>query len=394
MRSSNEIIMGIDVGSSAVKTVIAEKREGEALPYVVGMGISPSHGLRKGFIVDPEEVSAAIKTSVRKAQGEMDIKTKRAFVSMGGIGVDGIRSKGSVIASRADREITENDIKRSIKQCETQLNRNSSSYLLNRDILHTFPLSFKIDGELCIGNPSGMKGEKLEAETLFVTTPSQHLNNLIKSVEAAGITIDDIVADSYATSRSLLNKRDKEVGCMLLNIGGDTSSLMVFEEGSPVSLEIFSIGSNHITYDVAQGFQILLDEAEQLKTSYGSDSSVKRKLHTIVEPRLNDIFELVENHLNKIKRNKLLPAGIILTGGGSNLLGIDDMAKSSLQIPAQLTTSNFSGDPKEILSDPIWSVALGLCLTGMDDKVSNPDSRGLGSKTKKTLMRLFKNFLP
>ena len=174
----------------------------------------------------------------------------------------------------------------------------------------------------------------------------------------------------------------------------DTSSLMVFEEGSPVSLEIFSIGSNHITYDVAQGFQILLDEAEQLKTSYGSDSSVKRKLHTIVEPRLNDIFELVENHLNKIKRNKLLPAGIILTGGGSNLLGIDDMAKSSLQIPAQLTTSNFSGDPKEILSDPIWSVALGLCLTGMDDKVSNPDSRGLGSKTKKTLMRLFKNFLP
>jgi cell division protein FtsA len=390
-----EIVLGIDVGTSAVKTVIAEKRKGDDCLYILGTGISPGHGLRKGIIINQHDVAVAIKNSVKQAGKTTDVKLKQAFVSVGGIGVEGMRSKGSIVVSRADHEITENDLKRAINQSQTQLNRNSSSYLLNRDILHLFPISYKIDDETIIGNPVGLKGEKLEVETLFITSTSQHLNSLVKSMDLAGIAIEDIVADSWAMSSALLKQKEKEVGCLLINIGGDTSSLIVFEEGGPISTEIFPIGSNHITYDIARGFQVLLDEAENLKISYGPDISLKRKLNTIIEPRLSDIFELVENHLGKIKRAKLLPAGIILTGGGANLAGIEEIAKNSLKLPVQLSQVNWNMDSKTNLNNPLWTVALGLCIIGLDGKnnsIMMPE--GIGQKAKKNLLNLFKNFLP
>ncbi len=393
---SRKIIMGIDVGSSSVKTLITEKEKNQKTPLVLGAGVSPSHGLRKGIIVNPEDVATAIKNSVKIASENLDIKPKQAFVSIGGTGIKALKATGSIVISRADQEISKEDIKRAINQSESQLKRNSSPYLLNREIIHFFPISYKIDEEPVIGDPVGMKGEKLEVETLFITSLSHHLNNLIKSVEMAGITPENIIADSLATSNALLTRKEKEVGCLVANIGGDTSSLIVFEEGNPISLEIFPIGSNHITYDIAQGFQLLLDEADQLKYSYSEDSAVKRKLNPIIIPRLNDIFDLIGGHLNKIKRSRLLPAGAILTGGGANLYGINEIAKESLKIPVQLNQTSFNKNSENnIINDPTWSVAIGLCYSGMED---NNDlitkTSGVGTKAKQILWRCLKNFLP
>lgn len=391
---ARELVMGIDIGSSAVKTVIAEKNKDSASPSILGAGISQSHGLRKGSVINPHDVSLAIKNSVKKAQAKTGINIKQAFISIGGSELNGIRSKGSIAVSRADREISENDVKRAIHQSEVQLGRNASSYLLNRDVVHFFPMSYRVDEEQIIGDPVGLKGEKLEVETLFITSPNQHLNSLIKSVELAGITIQDIIADSWAMSHILLSQKEKEVGCFLINIGGETTTLMVLEEGGPVSMEISPIGSNHITYDIAQGFQVLLDEAEQLKISYGSDSATKKRLSAIIEPRLKDIFELAENHLTKIKRVKLLPGGIMLTGGGANLPGIEEIAKKSLKLPVQLNRLNLSGDTKNDFTNPVWSVALGLCFMGLNQQIGSTGPNGIGGKTKNKMLKWFKNFLP
>ncbi|MFC1756875.1 cell division protein FtsA [Patescibacteria group bacterium] len=392
---TREIIMGIDIGTSSVKTIIAERKKTDTMPYILGVGISPSHGLRKGVVVNPQDVSIAIKNSLNQALKTADVTTKNAIVSIGGTGIDGIKSKGSIAVSRADHEISENDLKRAINQSEAELRRSHSAHILNRDILHHFPISYNIDDNSVIGNPVGMKGEKLEVETLFITSLSQHVNSLLKSMDLANVTVEDVVADSMAMSHAILNKKEKEVGCLLVNIGGDTSSIVVFEEGGPISLEIFPIGSNHITYDIAQGLQILIDEADQLKISFGEDATIKRRLNSIIVPRLNDIFELVDGHLNKIKRNRLLPAGVILTGGGANLDGIQEVAKSSLKLPVQLSQPRFSGNSGNIINDPTWSVALGLCYLGLGDEDSPlVSSKGLSKKAKNVLNKCFKNFLP
>ncbi|MDD5032800.1 MAG: cell division protein FtsA [Candidatus Pacebacteria bacterium] len=391
---ARDIIMGIDIGTSSIKTAIAEKRKNETLPYILGTGSSPSLGLRKGYIIDSREVGAAIKDSLKKARENTGISIKQAYVSVGGAGIDAVRSKGSIAVSRADHEISDADVKRSLSQCETQLRRTSSSYLLNRDIIHVFPIAYKIDDEPVMGNPVGMRGEKLEVDALFITILSQHLSGLEKSLEIAGISIEDVVVDSWATSHALLGKKDKEVGCILVNIGGDTSSLMVFEEGGPISHEILPIGSNHITYDIAQAFQVGLNEAEEFKLSYGKDIAIKKKLASVIEPRLKDIFEFVENHLDKIKRAKLLPGGIILTGGGSKLEGIDEIAKKSLQLPVKICRGEFPGAPKGSHADPSWSVALGLCLIGANESNIPSFGQDIMSKPKGKIAQFFKNFIP
>jgi len=386
-----EVVMGIDVGTHAVKTVVAEKRNGDSLPYILATGTAPSHGLRKGFIINHEDVSISIKNSVKQALEKINLNLKKAFVSIDGGGLEGIRSKGSIVVARADNEITESDLKRALGQSETQLNRNSSSYLLNREILHTFPISYKIDDEHLIGDPVGMKGEKLEIETLFATGHSQQTNYLVKSMEMAGIKVENVVAAPWATSHAVLTQKEKEVGCVLVNIGGDTSSIVVFEEGGPVSMEIVPIGSNHITYDITHAFQVLLEEAESLKISYSNDSSVKRKLSGIVEPRLNDIFEFVGKHLNKIQRSGLMPGGIILTGGGANLSGTDEVAKKALKLPSQLSQNKLPENFDNEMANPLWSTAFGLCCLGLGEQ--NP-IRKAGSKAKRTLLRLVKTFIP
>ncbi len=399
---AREVVIGIDAGTSAVKTVILEKKKGDNLPSVIGTGISPSYGLRKGIIINPPEAAASIKESLKQAKNSANINQNDAFIAVAGSGIQGVRSKGSILVSRADHEITDGDLKRVLTQSETQLNRASSSFLLNRTVIHSFPICYRIDGEQVIGDSVGMKGEKLEIETLFITCQTQHFNNLLKSMEMAGVNIEDFSAAPWAMSHATLNQQEKEVGSLIINIGGDTSSIIVFEESTPISMEVFPIGSNHITYDIARGFQIPLEEAEEMKLSYDPEVSAKKKLAGIIEPRLNDIFELVESHLTKINRAKLLPAGAILTGGGSNLSRIAEIGKEVLSLPVQVGQPKFiasAQNSKHSVLNPIWSVALGICLENMKEKREPGHGRDLPSLGSKKgffgwTKNLLRNLLP
>ncbi|MEK7596115.1 MAG: cell division protein FtsA [Patescibacteria group bacterium] len=382
------IVIGIDVGTSSVKTMVAEKKKGEN-PRILGAGESASSGVRKGSVVDISEVSRAVVSSCREAEKSSGITIKHAYVSMGGLGISSLRQKGVVAASRADNEITEYDIKRAVEAC-----RSPVALLPNKSVIDAHPLFFTVDGELTSQNPAGLVGARLEAETMFTVGLTPYLNNLIKSVEGAGVAVDDVVASPFAASLAVLNKKHKEAGVVLVDLGAATASLVVFEEGLPLSLEVFSIGSSNITNDIAVGFQLPMEEAEKLKHNFSSEKARKAKLADIIDARLSDIFELVEKHLKKIERNRLLPAGIVVTGGGANLADLAEFFRRGLQLPAQI------GAPQNIrcdynrFQDPKWSVAAGLCLYGFEDGkgyVPNlSEIKGAGS----VLSRWLRAFLP
>lgn len=396
---ARKIITGIDAGTSTIKVIVAEQKDDRHL-HILSATQKNSEGIRRGYITNFEEAGKSMRSAIKSAEKTAAIPIKHAYVAVGGISLGSIKTKDSIMIARADGEITDYDIKRVLDQCESNLSNNLS----NKQVLHEIPLNFKIDNNLIMGRPAGMKGNKMEVETLYITCLNQHLADLVKTIETANVNVDDIIASPLAASLVALTKHQKEAGCVLANIGASTVSIIVFEEDRPISLEVFPIGSKHITNDIALGFQIPLEEAEKLKVEFGSETSIsKRKLNDIIEARLSDIFELIESHLKKINRNGLLPAGIILTGGGAGLFTLEDIAKSSLRLPAKAAkllpaqgqNINITGNYKDqVINDPGWSVALGLCVWGMKDGEKNVSSfKNLG-KFKPNLKRWFKIFLP
>ena len=383
------IVIGLDVGTSAVKIVVAENHPSNEL-HILGMAQKPSAGLRRGHVMDFDAGAESIKNAIKEAERLTGITVKHAYVSVGGFKLEALRAKGVVRISRADGEVAESDLKHAREEIEKNLTR-----ITNRTIIHAFPIGFKIDGENVLGQPVGMKGEKLEADILFVTCLSQHLEGIVKSAEMAGVNVDDVAAGPVAASYAVLGKRQKEVGVILVDIGAETTSLAVFEESNLLSLEVFPFGSTHITNDIALGLQISLEEAEELKFNYIS-SDQKKKLTDIIEARLDDIFELIESHLKRIGRNGLLPAGVILTGGGANLADIETFAKDSLKLPAKigLPVIPLKIHDKQI-HNPRWATALGLCVLGSTGDL-NPESKN--SPIRRTLthpvLRWLKSFLP
>jgi cell division protein FtsA len=255
---------------------------------------------------------------------------------------------------------------------------------------------------MLIGRPGGMHGSKLEAKVLFIVCLKQHLNDIIRAVEDANIEVLDVIASPIAASMVSLTKSQKIAGCILVNIGSETVSLSVFENNIPISLEVFPIGSTDITNDIALGFRIPIHEAENIKLGItGEMQYPKKKLDEIIMARLSDIFDLIEAHLKKIGRSGLLPAGIILTGGGSGIETIEDVARVSLKLPSKVSSINFLTNIKNSqLQDSYWSVAYGLSvwglnLSGSDDFVTVFNTaRESTSKMFSGLGDWFKQFLP
>ncbi|MCK6462404.1 MAG: cell division protein FtsA [Candidatus Pacebacteria bacterium] len=387
---ARKIITGLDIGSSSVRAISVEQKKDGSL-HIVAAAQKESEGVRKGYITNLESASRTISSTIKNLEKISGSSIRSAVVSVGGISLGSARAKGTIRTSTADGEITEHDIKRLVAQSESNL-----ANVANKKIIHSIPLQFKVDNALVHGRPTEMKGTKLEVETLFVTCLNLHFSNLEKTVEAAGLVIDDIIASPLATSCSVLTRQQKETGCVLVNIGASTVSVVVFEDGLPISLEVFPIGSSHITNDIALGLQVPLDEAEKMKMNYGSDSpGLKKKLADIIEARLNDIFEMIESHLKKINRHQVLPAGIIMTGSGSNLFNLQDIARASLRLPAKVgsllpysanslnITAPTNNLRDQLLNDPGWSVALGLCVCGAGENVFDADGEKEGEPAKK-----------
>ncbi|MDP6388022.1 MAG: cell division protein FtsA [Candidatus Pacebacteria bacterium] len=393
---ARNIITGIDVGTHQIKVVVAEYGNVKNdFPKIIGTGFSQSRGLRHGYIINPTDTIRAIKIAVAQAEKSAKINIKKVFISIGGIGLEEMHSKGSVIISSADSEVIDLDIEKALKDGEKKVEQK----IINKKILYEIPLNYKIDGEAVLGKPQGMKGSKLEVEILFITCLEKHLNDLIAAVEEAGVQVEDAMPSPIAGSFVTLNRAQMTAGVVLANIGAETVSIVVFENNNPISLKVFSIGSTDITNDIALGLKIPLEDAERVKTGQLSGEEFsKKKLEEIVAARLSDIFELIETHLRKIGKNELLPAGIIITGGGSGITTIEDLARAALKLPSKTAQGNF-GEQTAVrqvrgqIRDSSWAVAYGLCIWGIRIE---KDSIGikLAKKTGDNILQWIKQFLP
>lgn len=387
---SKNITVGIDVGTHQIKVVVAERnpKERSGIPNILGTGYILSKGLRHGYIVNTIDAKKSIREAIEQAEKSSGISIRKAYLAIGGVGLEEIRSSGEAIISRADSEVTNLDIEKAVKDSEDKV----ASQITNRKMIHAIPMEYKMDGEKVLGRPQGMKGNKLEVETLFVVTIEQHMQDLISIIESIGVDIIDVMASPIAASFVTLTKAQKMAGVILANIGSETVSIVVYENNVPISVKVFPIGGNNITNDIALGLQVSLNEAEDIKIGkYSSRSYPNDKLDKIILSRLSAIFDLIEAHLKKIGKNGLLPAGIVITGGGSGVATIEDLARGVLKLPSRRSKLNWKQDTK--VKDSSWAVAYGLCIFGFS---ADQDSPGISTarRAKNTFLSIIKQFLP
>ena len=371
------VTVGIDIGTTAVTTVVARRgRDGRWI--VSGVGVSPSAGLRKGAVVDAEAAAASLRKSVQEASRASGSTIRSAVVGVSGAHLGSSLTRGVIAVSRADGEITEDDVGRVLRAAEGFISKSP-----NREIIHVMPREFKIDGERGIRNPVGMVGMKLEVEALVIDGAKPALQNVIRAAELAGLEIEDWVASPLAASEALLTDTQRELGVVLLDLGAGTSDFAVFEEGQLLDLGSFPIGGSHITSDIAIGLRTQVAAAEDIKLRYahvipergakrevirladfvdgGEGEFATRDLVEIVSARLTDIFELATKALRKVGRAGLLPGGVVLTGGVADIPGIQELARRELKLPVEVAKA-VGGDTVADVVPRHLAVPFGLIL--------------------------------
>ncbi|MCC6323417.1 cell division protein FtsA [Candidatus Nomurabacteria bacterium] len=371
-----KISCGIDVGTNAVRVVVLAYEKNSETPILIGRGFAPSNGMRLGYIINPSLIKESIKVAISQAESTSGIQIKKVYLSIGGIGLSSILGTGSAIISRADNEITNLDLQNSLSEAEENLN------LINKKIIQTIPLQYKLDGKEIHGRPEGMRGVKLETKALFISITKQHIEDLVTAIAECGIEVKNVVAGPIAESIMLLSEKQKMAGCALLNIGSETTTLAIYEDGLLISLQSFHIGGMDITKDIALGFKISLDDAENIKNGAIIGDYPKKRLDEIIDARLGDIFELVENHLKKIKRSGLLPAGVIISGGGSKINSIEQVGKQYLRLPISFGHQNDIINSKFKIKDNFWYTALGLALMKNVNSIEKDLSGSLNENIK------------
>lgn len=354
---ARRIYTGIDIGTYHVKVVIAEPAQTPDLPLsIIGVGTSASRGLRHGYIIDKKEATKSVREALERASNAARIKVQSARVGLGGVGLDEIRSSADIPLTQAGGIVTEAMIDRALKECE----KRAANRLINRAVIHAIPLEYRIDGTKTYGKPLGMQGAKLSVDALLITTLSQHQEDLVEAVEAAGVEVEGVMASPLAASLVTLTKAQKAAGVVLANIGAETLSVAVFEDDAPISIKVFPIGGSDITASLALSFQISLPEAESVKRGGVIGSSVpEKRMYTVVASQLKEMYTLVNAHLKSIGRHRLLPAGIVITGGGSGLATNAEIARAILKLPSQI--GQIGQLPRTSSVDATWAVAYGLC---------------------------------
>jgi cell division protein FtsA len=393
-----KIVTGIDVGTYHVKVVIAAPSDDPRQPpRILGTGYAESRGLKHGYVINSSEAARSIAAAVTQASRAAKVTVKRAYVGLGGMGLDEAFARGEIVVERGDSEITDRDIPRAIEASRKGL---SPAAVLNREVLHTIPLKFSVDGTSVMGEtPIGMKGMRVSVETLFITYQKKHMEDLNDAVERAGIEVEDFVASPLAASFVALSKRERRIGCALIILGSETMSLLVCEDGKPKSLKMFALGGDSITHDLALALRIPPEEAEALKHGAVLNSPTsKKKVNDLAARGLAEMFKQVEQHLKRIGKSELLPAGVLLAGGGALLQNSVDVAKVVLKLPARV--ASFSDGPATSmqLESGIWAVAYGLTVWGLTagDGLERIESSSLDDfkDSFRSTFRWLKKFLP
>ncbi|MEA2097744.1 MAG: cell division protein FtsA [Patescibacteria group bacterium] len=413
--SRGDILIGIDIGASVVRTVISQKQGEELKPLILGVGIAPSFGINNGVVVDIEETINAITKSKEVAERTAGIPVEHALISINGNHINSQFSKGVVAVSRADGEISEDDVSRVI------IASQAISMPNNKEIIDVIPCSYMIDGQDQIKDPVGMSGVRLEVNALVIEGSVPFIKNLHKCVQRCGIDIDDLIFSPIAAAKAVLLKRQRELGVIVVDIGKSITGISVFEDGSIIHSTIIPIGAGHITNDIAIGLRTSIDVAERIKLEYGTVLSseinkkdkidlsqidkneegtfTRRYISEIIEARVEEILIMVDKELKKIDRSGMLPAGAVITGGGAKMPGIVTMTREVLRLPAQI------GFPIELngiidrVDDPSFATVMGLIMWEADEngafsssgrRFKLPSLGGVGQKIRK----VFKTFLP
>jgi len=408
------IISGIDIGNSQIKVVVAKIHRETLKPEIIGAGISASNGLRRGMVVDMEETVEDIRAAIQQAQAMAGVPVKRAYLSVNGLHIKTQVSRGVIAVSRADNEISQSDIERVMQAASVV------SLPANREIVHVLPRTFIVDGTEYVKNPLGMKGVRLEADVFIIDGLSPYLRNIARCVNENKIEVAGLVYAPLAASLSALDKSQREYGVMNLDFGGGTSSLTIFEENDLIHSAIFPIGSRHITNDLAIALRTSLDIAEKIKIEHGATSegedgrrrdnidlsdalseegnvASRRQIIKVIDARAQELLDMVHAELSKVAKTGMLPAGVVISGGGANLPGFAKLVKDYLRLPVRVAKpANVIGTP-DIINDPSYAVTIGLVLWGMEQELAGIKSRPLlGDQNdffRRTLSWL-KNFLP
>ena len=410
MYQEEDIIVGLDIGTTKVCSIIGRVNEYNGVD-IVGVGVSPSRGLRKGVVVNIESTVQSVATSIEKAELMAGTEVKSVYAGIAGGHIEGINSRGVVAVSTKNKEIIQEEVERVIEAAK------AIALPMEREVIHVIPQEFIVDNQEGIKDPIGMTGVRLEAEVHIVTGAVASAQNIVKSVNRAGYMVNDIVLEPLASALATLKEDEKELGVVLIDIGGGTTDIIVYLNGSIWHTSVIAMGGNHVTNDVSIGLRTPVNSAEKIKREWGAAISdlvdpnemieipavggrrptqiPRQILAEIIEPRMEEIFILVKNELEKHEFRDLLAGGIVLTGGASMLEGTEKLAERIFEMPVRVgIPSSISGLVDEV-STPEFATGVGLVLYGLKSQperfIENRES-GLFSNIKKRMAEWFGEF--
>jgi cell division protein FtsA len=405
----NEIIVGLDVGTSFTKMAIGKFLRDDKTPSIIALGVAPSEGVRRGVVVDIQDATRSISHALEYASKMVEEDVRDICISINGANIKSYLASEKVAVSKIEGDVTEEDVNRVI----ANVNPGPSSQ--NKEIIGVIPKTYTLDEETGIKNPVGMNGIRLEVEALIVENNSSAIKNLEKCINNLGLKVESQEIGIIASAQSVLTKKQKDLGVAVIDLGAGTTSLAVYEEGHLIHIGVIPIGANHITNDLAIGLRTSIEVAEKVKLKYGValekalGDSAKLKIDlskidseeegvfpvsyiaSIIEARSKEIFELITKELQKIERDGLLPAGVVLVGGGANLKTIADLAKKELKLPVKIGTPQGVEGSIADVDNPIYANLVGLIKSEFEHIEYNQDSkdRNISNVMKKSSAKIF-----
>ncbi|PYN62874.1 MAG: cell division protein FtsA [Candidatus Rokuibacteriota bacterium] len=374
-----EYVVGLDVGTTKICAVIAEPNASGSID-VVGVGTAPSRGLRKGVVVNIDATVEAIRQAVGEAEQMAGVEVSGVYAGIAGGHIRGVNSRGVVAVGNKDREVSVVDVQRAIDAAR------AINLPQDREIIHVLPQTFVVDEQDGIREPVGMTGVRLEVEVHIVTGAITSVHNVVRSVNRAGLTVYDIVLEPFASAEAVLYSDERELGVVLLDIGGGTTDVGLFRDGAIWHTAILPVGGDHITNDIAVGLRTPAAEAEDLKRRYGCALTTlisggemidvpsvggrkprplsRQILSEIIQPRVEEIFTLVARELTKAGFQDAATAGVVVTGGTSIMEGIPELAEAVFDLPVRRGLPETVGGLADIVKSPIYATAVGLALYG------------------------------
>ncbi len=395
----DNLLVGLDLGTTKVCAIVGEIKDAARVD-IIGIGISPSYGLKKGVVVNIDSTVESVKKAVQEAELMAGVEINSVYVGISGSHIKGLNSRG-VVAIK-NKEVGATDVARVIDAAR------AVNIPMDQQVLHVLPQEFIIDDQDGIKDPLGMFGVRLEAKVHIITGAVTSIQNIVKSCSRAGLHVNDLVLQPLASSRAVLTQEEQDLGVAVVDIGGGTTDMALFLEGSLYHTEVLNIGGNHITNDISVGLRTPASEAEKIKIKYGCalTSLVKHEemlevpsvggrapralsrqiLSEIIEPRVEELFGMVQQRLKKTGYEDMIVAGVVLTGGTALMDGMQDAAERTLGMPVRRGTPKNIGGLMDVVNSPIYATGVGLVLHGAENQQETPRKirrgRGEGAMSK------------